>query len=54
MKTLSQKADTLAIPFFILSAVYFIRIKNKTSVEKILLGFSIGGLVADIYFATRV
>jgi|LauGreDrversion4_2_1035121.scaffolds.fasta_scaffold6611986_1 hypothetical protein len=47
---LSQKADVLAIPFFLLATVYFAKKKEPTPVESVLLLFSAGGLVADTYF----
>jgi hypothetical protein len=42
--------DILAIPFFFLLAVYFLNKKKKTQFEWLLLGFSISGLFADIWF----
>ena len=46
----SKNADTLAIPFFLLSTIYFSRKPNKIMVEYILLLFSISGLILDTYF----
>lgn len=47
---ISHFGDIIAIPFFLLSTVYFYRKKNKNKVEYILLLFSISGLILDIYF----
>jgi hypothetical protein len=47
----TKNADTLAIPFFFLLALYFLLKKNKTPIEYVLLLFGIGGLIADIFFA---
>jgi hypothetical protein len=45
--------DILAIPFFILLSYYFIKKKNKTILEYILLIFSLCGVVADIMFTVN-
>ena len=50
MKDLVHYGDILAIPFFLLLACYFYKIKNKTKLENLLYIFAIGGLVVDIYF----
>jgi len=42
--------DMIAAPFFALLCFYFYQIEEKTTFEKILFGFSIGGLIADVYF----
>jgi hypothetical protein len=47
---LSKIGDCIAIPFFLLLALYFYKKKDKTDEEKILFLFSIGGLFADLYF----
>lgn len=48
---LTHYGDILAIPFFILLTYYFLIKKNKTKFEYVLLLFSIGGLIADVYFS---
>ena len=48
---LTHYGDILAIPFFILLSYYFLVKKNKTKIEYIFLLFSIGGLIADVYFS---
>jgi hypothetical protein len=50
INNLDRYGDILAIPFFILLSYYFYRIKNKTTLEYVLLIFSIGGAIADIVF----
>lgn len=48
---LSNYADLLAIPFFLLLVVYFYKKKNRTDFENILFLFAIFGLVLDIIFS---
>lgn len=48
---LSNYADLLAIPFFILLVIYFYNKKNRTNIENILFLFAIVGLVLDIFFS---
>lgn len=47
---LSHYGDILAIPFFSLLSLYFYNIEDKTTIEYVLLFFSICGLLADILF----
>ena len=49
-KKLSHYGDIIAIPFFLLLAIYFLRIKKKTLLEYVLLIFSISGFVLDIIY----
>lgn len=51
INNLIHYGDILAIPFFVLLIYYFIIKKNKTKIEYVLLLFSIGGLIADVYFS---
>ena len=53
MNNLVHYGDILAIPFFILSSIYFFRIKNKKIVEYILLIFSVIGVVVDLFFSLQ-
>lgn len=53
MHSLPHLGDILAIPFFLWLVVYFYRKSQAgplTNEEKILYLFSIGGLVADLFF----
>jgi hypothetical protein len=50
-KNIIHYGDILAIPFFFLLVIYFLVKKNKTKFEYILLLFTIGGLIADIFFS---
>jgi hypothetical protein len=50
---LSRVGDLLAIPFFALSLNYFYKKKNKNILEKVLLLFSLVGLLADIAFTLK-
>ena len=47
---ISHYGDIIAIPFFLLLTIYFLRIKRKTLLEYILLIFSISGFVLDIIY----
>lgn len=47
---LDKIGDVLAIPFFLLSSIYFYNIVNKTYIEYVLLLFSISGFLLDILF----
>jgi hypothetical protein len=49
----SHLGDMLAIPFFALSLNYFHEKKNKNNLEKVLLFFSLVGLLADIAFTLK-
>ena len=53
MRNLSHYADLLAIPFFILSSIYFYQIENKTPLEYMLFLFSVLGALADIFFTVE-
>lgn len=53
INNLDHYGDILAIPFFILSSIYFYRIKNKKILEYILLLFSVVGALADILFTIQ-
>ena len=50
---LNNLGDILAIPFFALSLKYFYEKKNKNILEKVLLLFSLVGLLADIAFTLK-
>jgi hypothetical protein len=50
IKDLDHYGDIFAIPFFILSSIYFYNIKKKKLIEYILLLFSVVGTIADIIF----
>jgi hypothetical protein len=47
---LSHYGDILAIPFFALLSYYFYIIKKKSTIEYILLYFSISGFILDILY----
>tara|TARA_Y100000591_G_scaffold66045_2_gene54648 strand:+ start:17181 stop:17378 length:198 start_codon:yes stop_codon:yes gene_type:complete len=51
LDNLCHYADFLAIPYFLLLTIYFLRIKDKSIIEYILLSFSISGLVFDTIFS---
>lgn len=46
----SHYGDILAIPFFALLSFYFYNIESKTTLEYVLLYFSICGFILDILF----
>jgi hypothetical protein len=50
IKNSSHYGDILAIPFFGLLVIYLYQIPNKTLIEFVLLIFSIGGFVLDIFY----
>ncbi len=50
MKDISHKADILAIPFFLLTFLYFYNIKNKSLLEFVLMLFAFSGLILDSIF----
>ena len=50
---LSRVGYLLAIHFFALSLNYFYKKKNKNILEKVLLFFSLVGLLADIAFTLK-
>jgi len=49
-KNLSHYGDILAIPFFALLSIYFYNIENKSTIENVLLCFSISGFILDILY----
>lgn len=46
----SHYGDILAIPFFALLVFYFYNVEEKSIMEYVLLGFSIGGFVLDVLY----
>ena len=46
----SHYGDILAIPFFALLVIYFYNIKDKSTIEYVLLLFSISGFILDILY----
>jgi hypothetical protein len=50
-KDIERWADILAIPFWLLAVIYFLKIKNKNKTEQILTLFVIMGLLCDSYFS---
>ena len=50
IKNCSHYGDILAIPFFALLAIYFYNIEHKSTMEYILLCFSISGFILDILY----
>ena len=50
INNMSHYGDIIAIPFFALLIFYFYFIKNKTTLEYILLLFSISGFILDILY----
>ena len=53
INNISHYGDIAAIPFFALLVAYFYTIEDKTSIEYLLFGFSLTGLVVDILFTYR-
>ncbi len=47
---LSNYADIIAIPFFLLLSLYFYKKKNRTQLENILFLFSVVALILDTMF----
>lgn len=45
--------DLLAIPFFALSFYYFYTLEHKTTLENILMLFSLAGLILDCIFSAK-
>lgn len=41
--------DVLAIPFFLLTSLYFYNIQNKSLLEYVLLVFSVTGFIMDTF-----
>lgn len=50
IRNISHYGDVIAIPFFALLAVYFYNIEHKTTIEYVLLLFSIFGFILDILY----
>jgi hypothetical protein len=50
IKNFSHYGDILAIPFFALLVIYFYNIEHKTTIEYVLLCFSISGFILDILY----
>jgi hypothetical protein len=50
IKNSSHYGDILAIPFFGLLVIYFYNIEHKSTLEYILLLFSISGFILDIFY----
>jgi len=49
-KNIAHLGDILAIPFFMLTFLYFYKINNKTMIEYLLMLFSFLGGILDILF----
>ena len=47
---LAHYGDMVAIPFFLISIIYFYRIENKTTLENIILIFLLGCFIFDLLF----
>ena len=50
IKDACHYGDILAIPFFALLIIYFYNIENKSTIEYVLLLFSISGFVLDMLY----
>ena len=50
LRKLPHYGDILAIPFFLLTFIYFYNLENKTWLEYGLLIFSLCGFVLDMLF----
>ena len=50
IKNFSHYGDILAIPFFALLIIYFYNIEDKTTIEYVLLLFSISVFTLDILY----
>lgn len=50
IKNFSHYGDILAIPFFALLVIYFYKIEDKSTIEYVLLLFSISGFILDILY----
>jgi len=50
LNNISNIADILAIPFFLLLSIYFYKLENKTQLEYILFLFSLSGFILDLFF----
>jgi len=49
-KNIAHLGDILAIPFFLLTFLYFYKIEHKTMLEYLLMLFSFLGGILDILF----
>lgn len=50
IKNSSHYGDILAIPFFALLVIYFYNIEDKSTIEYVLLLFSMSGFILDILY----
>jgi hypothetical protein len=50
LANLSHYGDILAIPFFLLLIIYFVKKESRTSMENLLLFFSVSGFILDILY----
>ena len=50
LKVINHVGDIMAIPFFALLAWYFYNIESRTTIENILLVFSVGSMFLDMFF----
>ena len=50
LKNLPNYADILAIPFFLLTFLYFYNLEEKTEIEIMLMLFGLIGFIIDIFF----
>lgn len=50
LASISHYGDVLAIPFFLLSLIYFYRLEDKDMTERALLMFSLAGFILDLAF----
>ena len=50
IKNFSHYGDILAIPFFALLVIYFYNIEDKSTIENVLLLFSISGFILDVLY----
>jgi hypothetical protein len=51
---LARIGDMIAIPFFLLLILYFLKKERRTREEDVYLAFVLGAFVADIYFVFGV
>ena len=50
IENLGHYADILAIPFFLLTFLYFYNLEEKTPFEILLMLFALSGFILDILF----
>ena len=50
LKNLPNYADILAIPFFLLTFLYFYNLEKKTEIEIMLMLFGLSGFILDTFF----